>query len=190
MTIRALSGASWSVPLSNSTEAAQPLRWPLAVYLAALGTTAVALHAGFRWPLHLPGHHGLEWMALLVFGQATAANRWSASLTGATAGGVSLLPVWGFHDPLGPVSYLLAGVVLDGLHRLRLPVPWWLRLPGFAALAFAVSAVPLLMTSEHGAGIGAPAYLGSHALFGLIGGLAGAVLGRHTARAVGRAPIN
>ena len=46
-----------------------PLTAGRAVFLASLGIAIVLLEQAFRWPLQLPGHHGLEAMALLVWEQ-------------------------------------------------------------------------------------------------------------------------
>lgn len=37
--------------------------------LLVLGVVAGLLQVHLRYPLNIPGHHGLEWMALLLFGR-------------------------------------------------------------------------------------------------------------------------
>jgi hypothetical protein len=151
----------------------------LLLYLAALGAAGVVLHAGFRWPLHLPGHHGMEWMALLAFGRVTASHRWSASAVGLAAAGIALAPAWGFHDPLAPLAYLLAGVLLDGLCVAGERAPRALVLPVAAALAFTAAGLVTFLSAAHpGAGM----WLVGHLGFGLMGGLIGTWLGGRTLR--------
>ena len=62
-----------------------PLGVGRALFLVSLGVAIVLLEQAFRWPLQLPGHHGLEAMALLVLGRLCCTNPWSATLVGASA---------------------------------------------------------------------------------------------------------
>jgi hypothetical protein len=43
-----------------------------------LGVLAVVLHAKLRIPLKMPGHHGLEFMALLIFARTTMRMKWAS----------------------------------------------------------------------------------------------------------------
>lgn len=181
MTTKSVTGAWWTAPLSNNIDRGARSGWRLLVYLAALGAAGVALHAGFRWPLHLPGHHGLEWMALLAFARVTASRRWSASAVGLAAAGVALAPAWGFHDPFAPLAYLLAGVLLDGLCLAGERVPRGVVLPVGAALAFTASGLVTFLSAFH-PGVGL--WLAGHLGFGLLGGLMGTWLGAQTRRAL------
>ncbi len=83
------------------------------VILLGLGVLAAIAHATFRLPLRLPGHHGLEWMALLVIARQVSAYRWGATVAASGAAASSLLPMLGFHDPLTPLTYLVPGIVID-----------------------------------------------------------------------------
>ena len=150
--------------------------------LCALGIAGVVLHTAFHWPLKLPGHHGLEWMAILVFARCVSPLKWSASITAGSAAIVSTLPVWGFSEPLVPLFYLLPGVVLDIGYRFfpaaRVSVLW---LGVIAALAHAstplsrylITALSDLHFGSLASGLAFP--LSTHLMFGLVGGLAGAV---------------
>ncbi len=42
------------------------LRRRSTLLLSGAGIAAALLHAATRFPLHLPGHEGLEWMAILM----------------------------------------------------------------------------------------------------------------------------
>jgi hypothetical protein len=141
----------------------------------------VLLHTSVDWGLGIPGHHGLEWMGLLMFGRTLSRERHAATVTALSAGGLALLPVTGLN-PSAAASYLLAGLVVDALHRL-------LRRPGPAALgvvaALGHATKPVWKLA---ATMGATAHLGSmsnglaltlggHLLFGFVGGVAGALAG-------------
>jgi len=116
------------------------LRQRSTLILLVLGLLAVFLHATFRFPLQLPGHHGLEWMALLVMARHVSTYRWAATIAacGAAVTAASL-PALGFHSPLAPLFYLLPGLCLDLLFLAR-PTTWrtstWL-IGTLAGLAFA-----------------------------------------------------
>ena len=108
-----------------------------ALFLASLGVAVVALEQGFNWSLQLPGHHGLETMALLVLARLSCTNPWSATLVGASAA-VAAPFLGASHGVLMPLFYVLPAVVLDLGYRLS---PRFgkslLFLPLFAALAYA-----------------------------------------------------
>ena len=55
------------------------------LWLVSLGVAVVVLEQAFRWPLQMPGHHGLEAMALLVLGRLSCSHRWSATLVASSA---------------------------------------------------------------------------------------------------------
>lgn len=156
--------------------------------LLALGVLAAVAHASFRFPLHLPGHHGLEWMALLVLARQLSSYRWAATVAASGAAAASLLPVLGFHDPLTPVTYLAPGLVVD-LLCLAVPLAWRhsAAFLGIAA-ALAYASKPLLQWA--GAEVfGLPAgalsqglgyVIAMHMLFAFAGGSVVAVLGCRT----------
>lgn len=157
--------------------------------LLGLGFLTAVLHATFRFPLHLPGHHGLEWMALLILARRISPYRWAASVAAAAAAAGSLLPQLGFHDPLTPVIYLLPGLVVDLLYMAapqakRQSV---LFLSTVAALAFATK--PLIQwLSVQSLGLPADRWssglaylLLMHLLFAFAGGAIGALLWQRSA---------
>ncbi len=152
--------------------------------LAAGGALAVAVQQAFRVPLHLPGHHGLEWMAILVMARSSTRFRLGGAITGTGAAACSLLPFWGHAgDPFGWLIWLLPGLVMDAGFAL---------LPGrrqrvsflmvMAALAYGTKpltrwVVEVATGWPYGSlysGLGYP--LAAHLFFGALGGLAGALL--------------
>ena len=61
--------------------------------LTGSGALAVVLHQSFQLPLGLPGHHGIEWMALLILGSSFSRMKGSATISSLGAAGISLLPI-------------------------------------------------------------------------------------------------
>jgi hypothetical protein len=106
--------------------------------LLALGAGVVILEELFRFSLKLPGHHGLEAMALLAVARLSCNYRWSASI--AAVGSAATAAALGVgHGALTPVLYLLPGLMIDiGV----MAIPAWrkglLWLPLFAAFGYAM----------------------------------------------------
>ncbi|MFP3853000.1 MAG: hypothetical protein ACLFWD_01765 [Anaerolineales bacterium] len=59
----------------------------------------------------------MEWMALLLIGRLSVDRDWSGSTVSLGAAGASLLPVWGFKDPLMSVLFLIPGLLIDFAFR-------------------------------------------------------------------------
>ena len=110
-----------------------PLTAGRALFLVSLGVAIVLLEQAFRWPLQLPGHHGLEAMALLVLGRLSCTNPWSATLVGRQRRGRRAVRWAPDHGVLMPLFYVLPGIVLDA----RLPALAAARRPGAAVPAAA-----------------------------------------------------
>jgi len=180
----------WSNSINQAAGVTQ-LTWQEALLLIALGSSAVVLHAIFRWPLRLPGHHGLEWMALLIIGRSLSQYRWASTVSSISAAGIAMIPVWGFGDPFIAIIYFLPGLVIDG--GFNLGSRWQKKVAGatgiwflaaLAALAHATKPLARVMISlisgwPYGSLLYGVAYpLVTHLVFGLLGGLAGALLVR------------
>ena len=164
---------------------------PLILFLLLLGVLTVVLHASFHWPLQLPGHHGLEVMALMVFGRGLTKRPWAATAVAAGAGVATLIPVLAPNDLSAGWQYLLIGIVVDGLFRAG--APWRhnaLFLAAIAALAHAAKPFSkwLLFQSVdlHFGSLrdGLLIPLSSHLAFGFVGGLIGALMAIATQRAL------
>jgi hypothetical protein len=82
-------------------------------FLVMLGMLAITLHNKLRIPLRLPGHHGLEFIGLLVAGRMITGNRWAASISSLGAGTLALTSFVSFGDPFMPFIILLPGLWLD-----------------------------------------------------------------------------
>lgn len=166
-----------------------PLTAGRALFLVSLGVAIVLLEQAFRWPLQLPGHHGLEAMALLVFGRLSCTNPWSATLVGASAA-VAAPFVGADHGVLMPLFYVLPGIVLDAGYRLwpRLVGQALLFLPLVAAVAFAAKPVVRVVANQlfgmqFGSLRAGPVYpILTHLMFGFLGALAAVLVWRATER--------
>ncbi len=166
-----------------------PLTAGRAAFLVSLGVAIVLLEQAFRWPLQLPGHHGLEAMALLVFGRLSCTNPWSATLVGASAA-VAAPFVGADHGVLMPLFYVLPGIVLDAGYRLwpRLVSQALLFLPLVAAVAFAAKPVVRVVANQlfgmpFGSLRAGPVYpILTHLMFGFLGALAAVLVWRATER--------
>jgi len=153
----------------------------------SLGVAIVLLEQAFRWPLQLPGHHGLEAMALLVLGRLSCTNPWSATLVGASAAAGAPF-VGADHGALMPLFYVLPGIVLDAGYRLwpRIADRFLLFLPLLAALAFATKPVVRVLANQllgmqFGSLRAGPVYpILTHLMFGFLGALAAVLVWRVT----------
>ena len=168
--------------LKNILES-ESFSWQLAALLLGAGFMVVLLHAEFRLPLRLPGRHGLEWMAMLIMLRSASRYRWAASVSSWGAAAVSLLPLWGFGDPLIPLTYFIPGVLVDVIYNAS--GRWQGKLWFLACLgAIAHATKPLLQyvisSTSHWVfnsliyGLVYPTAM--HLLFGFVGAFIGAAL--------------
>ena len=182
-------GASSPRKLFGVIDLVGPLTIGRALFLVSLGATVIVLEEAFRWPLQLPGHHGLEAMALFALGRLSCSSPWSATLVGASA--ALAAPLLGAdHGVLTPLYYLLPGLVIDGGWRLwpRLVSRVLVALPVLTALAFATKPVVRIVANQlfgmqFGSLRAGPVYpILTHLMFGFLGALAAVLLWRYTER--------
>jgi hypothetical protein len=183
MTTKAVNGALSIAQLSSVTKQPKISVWRSVGYLVGLGTLGVILHASFRIPMHLPGHHGLEWMALLAFAFISSPRRWVATGVGISATAIAFLPIWGWHLSFSPLFYLASAVLFDmlcfmlprqQLHRTVVVL--------YGGLAFAVAGFINFFIGPHGAAsnFAWEFWFLMHLGFGLAGTLIGIQLGTWT----------
>ena len=144
--------------------------------LLTMGAFATLVQAGLRFPLHIPGHQGLIWMAILVYARMNSSYRFSAVIC--SVGAASVSPFLGFHDPFAAFSFILSGLALDLGFITFAP-----KRLGMVALIGAVVflAQPLLQSLImstpnalfHTANFGLPYLLLTHLAFGFTGSLIG-----------------
>ncbi len=159
------------------------LKWWEALLLFGGGVLAVVLHRSFDTSLGLPGHHGLEWMALMVIGRASSRFRGAGTLTGIGASLASTVPFLQGGNPFAWLFYLLPGFVMDFAFRYFPGVTnkvWFMVLLG--GLAHVTKPIgQLTMNLITGWPFGSFRYgvlypFASHLLFGMIGGLVGGLI--------------
>ena len=159
------------------------LNWWEAFLLIGGGVTAVVLHRALDVSLGLPGHHGIEWMALLLIGRMSSRFRGAGTLTSIGASFASTLPFLQGGNPFAWLFYLPPGLVMDIVLRYfprYVDKLWFLILLG--GLAHITKPIgQLTMNLITGWPFGSFRYgilypFGSHLLFGMIGGLLGALI--------------
>ncbi|MBE9467326.1 MAG: hypothetical protein IMY72_03270 [Bacteroidetes bacterium] len=87
------------------------------IILALLGVFAVVLRANLRIPLQIPGHHGLEVMAILLLGRGISKSSFASSISCFFAALMIFFPFMGFKDPFLPLYYILMGATIDFLFK-------------------------------------------------------------------------
>lgn len=133
--------------------------------------------------MRLPGHHGLEWLAILMAARLASQRPGAALAVALGAAATALASAGGGETGLRPLTYLVQGLVLDGLYLLlRGRVGGlWMAIP-LGALVHALSPLIKTLLASGGShwlqsltqGLGFP--LMTHALFGAVGAATGALL--------------
>ena len=159
------------------------LRWWEALLLIGGGVLAVVLHRTFDMSLGLPGHHGIEWIALMILGRASSRFRGAGTLTSIGASFASTLPMLHGENPYTWLFYLLPGPVMDlafrYLPRFANKVWFLVLLGGFAHATKPIGQLAINLTTGWPFGsfrYGVVYPFASHLLFGMIGGLLGALM--------------
>jgi hypothetical protein len=152
--------------------------------LALLGAAAVFLRARLRIPLNMPGHHGLEVMALLMIARNYSSIPFAGSIATLTGGLLMFIPFLGYTNPFLPLAYFLMGALIDIIYS-------WFRNFRHARFFFILTGglaymiLPLTRLVFHFTGLypykaiikaGIPYTLLSHFLFGIAGAALGAAL--------------
>jgi hypothetical protein len=96
------------------------------VVLFGIGILAILLHARLRTPLNIPGHHGLEFMAIITAGRVASNIKWASSISSLGIGFILLFPVFGFKDPFMGFNYMLPGIFIDIFYNLTRYFKWQL----------------------------------------------------------------
>lgn len=176
-------GAASLANASSSYRPEHASRWKREwLLLLGAGVLAALLHELFRWPLKLPGHHGLEWLAVLMAARLMSSKPLAALAVALGAAATAMVMAGGHGPGLRPLIYLMQGLALDGLWLLlRGGVPnWWLAaLMGAAVHALSPLFKLLLMNGGWVKGgvvaSGAAFPVLTHGIFGALGAAAGAL---------------
>ena len=151
-----------------------------AFFLLILGLAAMTAHARFKGGLHLPGHHGFEFMALMLIGKMTTKFRWSGIFFSVGALSAMAFPVLGFTNPITVFIFAVPGVVFDILSNITKNEKGKLLFFAlFAGISYAIIPIIRLFLSSASGIIYKPAVFGSvfpilsHFAFALLGAAAG-----------------
>lgn len=150
--------------------------------LFGIGVVAILLHSRLRIPMNLPGHHGLEFMAILVAGRVASRIPWASSVSSMGIGLILLFPGFGFNDPFMGMNYMFPGFLVDVIYSITRQLPrQWLVMALLSGAAYAMIPLSrLLIQLITGYPYGAFAKYGylipfaGFFVFGMAGGFAGA----------------
>lgn len=147
------------------------------VMLALIGAVGVLLHAYFRIPLGLPGHHGVIYMAILLSGKLLSNKSYAGSLSSIGAAAMLLMPL-GFKDPFIPVIYLFPGFIVDVLFysfkRINSKVIFLALICGLAYMSIPLTRIVITMVTGFPFGSFITGFFYpffTHFIFGFTGGL-------------------
>lgn len=83
------------------------------ILLLLAGALAIVLHVRLRTPLNIPGHHGMEFMAIILAARLSSNMKWASSISALGIGVFILFPVLGFKDPMMGFNYMLPCFFMD-----------------------------------------------------------------------------
>ncbi len=81
--------------------------------LIIAGALAIVIHARLRTPINIPGHHGIEFMAIILGARLSSDIKWASSISALGIGIFILFPVLGFKDPMMGLNYMLPCFAID-----------------------------------------------------------------------------
>jgi hypothetical protein len=153
-------------------------------FLVAIGVAIVLLHETIRYPLRIPGQHGLEGMALLALARYSTTYKWGATIAALSSAGTAAAMGAG-SEWTTPFLYLAPGIALD--LGVMLFAGWrtqFIVLPLVTAFAFATKPLIRLGLMEFfgmqfgsfRAGVLYP--ISTHIAFGFMGALMTAIAWR------------
>jgi hypothetical protein len=178
-----MNGTSSLKKISKSFPTEWSLTWIEALLLIGGGVMAVILHRTTDLSLGLPGHHGIEWMAIMILGRASSRFRGAGTLTSIGASFASALPFLHGDNPLTWIYYLLPGPVMDLAFRYlpRYANKLWFMvlLGGFAHVTKPIGQLTVNLITGWPIGsfrFGVVYPFASHILYGMVGGLLGALI--------------
>lgn len=107
-----VTGSSSRANSPSSIELVGPLSAGRLAFLIAIGVAIVLLQETIRYPLRIPGQHGLEGMALLALARYSTTHKWGATIAALSSAGTAAAFSAG-GDWTTPLLYLAPGVALD-----------------------------------------------------------------------------
>lgn len=147
------------------------------------GMFAIYVHARFRYNLGIPGHHGLEYMSLIMMARTASRIKWASVIMSLGILALLFVPFIGLKNPVTAIVFVLPPIIVDIFYNLT---KTWrnkillLAIAGGIAYAF----LPISKTIIHfTAGIPYKALLKNpvlpfitHFIFGFAGSILGAGL--------------
>jgi hypothetical protein len=181
-----LTGSSSRANSPSSIELVGPLSAGRVAFLVAIGMAIVLLHETIRYPLRIPGQHGLEGMALLALARYSTTHKWGATIAALSSAGTAAA-IGAGSEWTTPFLYLAPGIALD--FGVMLFAGWRSQLvvlPLIAAFAFATKPLIRLGLMEtlgmqfgsFRAGVLYP--ISTHIAFGFMGAMIAAIAWRLT----------
>lgn len=85
----------------------------VALLLFSVGALAILLRTQLRFPMNLPGRHGMLVMFLIMIGRAASTQKIAGFYSGLGASLMLLFPFIGLKDPWLPLIYVFMGIALD-----------------------------------------------------------------------------
>ncbi|MEI6764353.1 MAG: hypothetical protein WCM76_01855 [Bacteroidota bacterium] len=152
-----------------------------ALLLMLFGALAAVIHARFRVPLRLPGHHGIEFMTIFMFCRQASRFNMATSLSSLGAGMILMIPVLGFKDPFMAFVFFVPGVLLDLLFMAFRRINSNILISGliagisYASIPLCREVISLVLGIPYGSLLSGIIYpTATHFIFGFIGGSLGA----------------
>ena len=179
-----VTGSSSRANSPSNIELVGPLTAGRLAFLVAIGVAIVLLHETIRYPLRIPGQHGLEGMALLALARYSTTYKWGATIAALSSAGTAAAMGAG-SEWTTPFLYLAPGIALD--LGVMLFAGWrtqFIVLPLITAFAFATKPLIRLGLMEFfgmqfgsfRAGVLYP--ISTHIAFGFMGALMTAIAWR------------
>ena len=84
-----------------------------ALVLFSIGALAILLRTQLRFPMNIPGRHGILVMFLIMIGRAASTQKIAGFYSGLGASIMLLFPFIGLKDPWLPLIYVVMGIALD-----------------------------------------------------------------------------
>lgn len=151
--------------------------------LLLLGAAVALVHDRLDFSMGMPGHHGLEWMTVLLFARFTSRRPWAALIVaaGTTATDLGLADSF-LHAARNVPLYFIGAATVDLLYR-AVPARWRGVTSGAAIGVAAHGTKILIMALLALSGVEFGVFrngflfpLATYAGFGLVGGASGALL--------------
>lgn len=100
-----------------------PISWvniAEAALMFIFGAIAIILHAKFKSGMKIPGHHGIEFMALMLAGRSITRIKFSSMFFSIGVASMIFMPFVGFRDPFMAFVFTVPGIALDIFTNMNL----------------------------------------------------------------------